>query len=79
MDLWTWPLMATILLICSIGYVVTRHVMKIEEQRVSENDLPVSQAVKDNPMILNPIVWAYGIAFIFVFILIAYYVIQYQA
>ncbi|MGE7836190.1 hypothetical protein [Viridibacillus arvi] len=78
MDSWTWPLMAVILLICGIGYAYTRRIAKMEQQAVHNNDQPISQAVKDNPTMLNPIIWVYGLAFVFVFILIFYNVMKYK-
>jgi len=73
MDIWTWPLLIVVTLISAIALYATWSIMKFEDRRQQVNDSPVSQAVKQHPYSMNPIVWVLMAALIFISIVIAYY------
>jgi Trk-type K+ transport system membrane component len=73
MGLWTWPLLGIIIIIGAIGFYTTRRIMVFERKREQTNDSPIPVAVKDHPYSLNPIIWVYFAALVFIAILIGYY------
>lgn len=73
MGIWTWPLLGVILIISAIGFYSTLSIMKFENRRQQANDSPVSQAVKEHPYTMNPVVWVLVAALVFISVIIAYY------
>jgi formate hydrogenlyase subunit 3/multisubunit Na+/H+ antiporter MnhD subunit len=73
MGIWTWPLLGVILIISAIGFYSTLSIMKFENRRKQVNDSPVSQAVKEHPYTMNPVVWVLVAALVFISVIIAYY------
>jgi len=71
--IWIWPLLSVILLIVIAAYYATRQVTLLENRRKQVNDTPIPQAVKEHPYSLNPVVWVYVSALVFIAIVIAYY------
>ncbi|MFX3674281.1 MAG: hypothetical protein ACE3JQ_07530 [Paenisporosarcina sp.] len=74
MDIWTWALMGIVIIVSGIGLYSTLKVMRFERERHSANDSPISVAEKEHPALFNPVIWAYILAFVFIFVVIGYYV-----
>ncbi|WP_017381296.1 hypothetical protein [Paenisporosarcina sp. TG-14] len=74
MGIWAWPLVFVIFIISAIGFYATWRIMVFDRKRQEVNDSPIPQTMKDHPFVLNPIIWVYLTALVFVTILIAYYV-----
>lgn len=74
MGIWAWPLVFVIFIISGIGFYATWRIMVFDRKRQEVNDAPIPQTMKEHPFVLNPIIWVYLTALVFVTILIAYYV-----
>lgn len=74
MGIWAWPLVFVIFIIIGIGFYATWRIMVFDRKRQEVNDSPIPQTIKEHPFVLNPIIWVYLTALLFVTILIAYYV-----
>lgn len=73
MGMWLLPLLVTITIISVISFVATLRIAKMTKERDSEKDTPISETVEENPTVLNPIIWVYGLFFAFTGIMIFYY------
>lgn len=72
MGMWTVPAIITVILLCAYAYYVTIQVAKKVEQG-GEHDVPIHEAIKDHPLLLNPIILMYVIVGILMTIMIFYY------
>ena len=73
MGIWLYPAIFVILLLCAYSYYVIVRVAKETEKLDSNEDVPIHEAIKDHPFILNPIILMYLIVGIFMGMMIFYY------
>ena len=73
LQMWVWPTLGVVFLICAISVYATRQIGHMEKRRVDGHDTPIPQEVKEHPFSMNPIFWAFLAAFIFMAIVISYY------
>ncbi|WP_332649592.1 short-chain dehydrogenase [Lysinibacillus sp. 54212] len=73
MDIWLWPAIFAIVVLCIYAVYTTMAVAKQTRTRESEMDTPVPEAVKEHPLILNPIIISYVVFLLFLGIVIFYY------
>lgn len=78
MGVWTWPLIFIVILISAISFVWTMRVAKKQEVQNGPYDESYSKTVENNPTMLNPIIWCYLIAGIFMGIVMVYYILLYR-
>ncbi|MGG0656825.1 short-chain dehydrogenase [Rummeliibacillus pycnus] len=78
MGVWTWPLVFVALMISALSLVWTMRIAKNQEVQSGSNDESVSKTVEENPTMLNPIFWFYGIAGLFMGLVMAYYILLYR-
>ena len=81
MGIWTIPGIIAVILIIAWAYYSTVSVMKKTGQRASaatEMDTPIPKAVREHPVVLNPIIIMYIIFGLFTGIMILYYWAQYR-
>ncbi|AYC29075.1 hypothetical protein [Paenisporosarcina cavernae] len=72
MGMWTVPLLIAIVIISAIALYTTMRVLSFEQRRNEAMDSPIPEEVKEHPIVLNPIIWAYLVAFIFIMLVIGY-------
>lgn len=77
LGMWTIPLIITAILIIGVAYFMTVGVMKKTTQRATVSDTPISKNVRENPIMMNPIIIMYVIFGLFTGIMIFYYWSQY--
>lgn len=77
MDIWLWPAIFTIGILFIYAIWATMAVAKQTQSRASETDTPVPDAVKEHPLILNPIIISYFVFLLFLGIIIFYYWAKY--
>lgn len=73
MGIWTIPAIIASILIIAYSVYSTVSVMRMNEQRASSMDTPIPKAIKEHPMLLNPIIIMYFIFLLFTGIIIFYY------
>lgn len=73
MGMWTWPLLGVIFIISAMGFYATWRIMVFERRRQQAHDAPVPKSVKEHPFVLNPIIWVYLVATVFVVSLLIFY------
>lgn len=78
MGMWTWPLIVVVVIISLISLIWTARFAKHQEVQRGTNDESYSEIVENNPNMLNPIFWIYGIAGIFMGIVMVYYILLYR-
>ncbi len=77
MTMWTILGIIAVVIIIGIAYYSTVGVMKRTAQRASASDTPISKAVQENPILMNPIILMYIVFGLFTGIIIFYYWAQY--
>lgn len=77
MGMWTFPLIITGVIILGVAYYMTVGVMKKTAQRATASDSPINKAVREHPVMMNPIIIMYIIFGLFTGIMIFYYWSQY--
>lgn len=75
---WTIPLIITCVIIIGVSYYMTVGVMKRTSQRATASDTPIAKSVRENPIMMNPIIIMYIIFGLFTGIIIFYYWSQYR-
>lgn len=78
MEIWTWPLIFVVLIISLISLIWTARIAKHQEVQKGTNDKSYSEIVENNPNMLNPIFWMYGVAGIFIGMVMVYYILLYR-
>jgi len=78
MGIWTWPVIIVGLLICVVSLIWTMRIAKNQEVQEGAHDESYSETVENNPNILNPIFWMYGIAGLFMGFVMIYYILFYR-
>lgn len=78
MGVWTWPLVFVGLMICVVSLIWTMRIAKNQEVQSGTNDESYSKTVENSPTMLNPIFWFYGIAGLFIGIVMIYYFLLYR-
>lgn len=77
MGMWTIPAVIAGVLIVAYSYYATVKVMKMTGERSSvvntTTDTPINKAVRDHPILFNPIIIMYVIFLLFTGLIILYY------
>ena len=77
MGIWLWPAIFAIVVLCIYAVYTTMAVAKQTRARASEMDTPIPDAVKEHPLILNPIIISNAVFLLFLGIVIFYYWAKY--
>lgn len=78
MGVWTWPLIFVVIVISAIAFIWTLRIAKNQEAQSGPYDESYSKTVENNPSMLNPIIWSYIIAGIFMGFVMIYYILLYR-
>ncbi len=78
MGIWTWPLIFVVVLIGLASLIWTMRIAKRQEVQSGTHDEVYSKTVENNPTVLNPIIWMYGIAGLFIGLVMIYYILLYR-
>nr|WP_232337137.1 short-chain dehydrogenase [Lysinibacillus timonensis] len=75
--MWTIPAILTIIVIIGVAYYMTIGIMKKTAHRATASDTDIAKAVREHPVLMNPIIIMYIIFGLFTGIMIFYYWSQY--
>lgn len=74
----TWPLIIVCVLIAGIALFWTMGIAKKQAAQSTIEDQNYSETVENHPTMLNPIIWCYLIAGIFITFVVFYNILAYR-
>ncbi len=72
MDIWVFPMIIVVAIICTIALASARKWHRADAT-VNGQDSAIPKAIEEHPFSMNPIIWVIAVAGAFMFIVIFYY------